>query len=615
MTDDRIEYVELDHGVIIKAPRSIKTRSSSFENIRSFYINALKKKLEKKIRSSLTQGYTNDNFERKITRTANSIAKLEERIMLLSKEDVPKNYVSKRAIKLRKSMISNLTYNSDGLYSVGLENRNTVFGEGIEDSPKAPVKTPVERVMPYDDKLSTVVEEPIPYDEKLSTVVEHPMPYNERLSTVVERPMPYNERLSTVVERPMPYNDRLSTVIERPMPYNERLSTVKPGVLAAAIPSGAPTDRIDVVPSTLERQAIVDAVNSSFERVEADNVGTIGSPEIVEVINDSLERTDGHSPRISRDEIRSVVNDAFQSVDARGAEAINSEVDKAIQRLRVTRNNSGAVRSQQFDENGYRRVRRKKYNYKPMTDEEIRASQIKLGFDEHGNLIDNGKRVQEPVVSTAKIVGSFVAPGATLPSLTLDDVFVPTTQKKREAQVRDIPVVARDRDETAIGLDLEDGKSLFEVIDQEENAPVTSSVAADESSMSVEDYQALKEKILYLQQQRQITHQQSVDAQRAAQASAIEAQEARRQFEISQANYNDRMKKLRAYTASLEAACTENIRVAAQAEQDARNNNSYVQSQRKLADKNNRIIGEIDSMMAQSEPSQETTALSTVVRR
>ena len=155
MTDERIEFVDEDYGQVqrISPARQIKTRILSFNNIREkfrqFRIRRLEKKLDKTVEKALTQNYTNENYDRKITKNANAIARLEEKIMVLSREDVPTNYVARRAIKLRKSMIDNLTYNTGAFYSVGLDNRDEVMGTGIvEEQPEVKV---VEEPMPYEE--------------------------------------------------------------------------------------------------------------------------------------------------------------------------------------------------------------------------------------------------------------------------------------------------------------------------------------------------------------------------------------------------------------------------------------------------------------------------------
>lgn len=611
MTDENIEFVDREYVNCprVKPSRSIRTRSTSFtsigERFRNFRIQLLEKKLEKKREQALTKGYdvSSGNYEEKIAKSAEVIARLEEKIMVLSKENVPDHYVSRRAIKLRKSMSENLTWNTGRLYSVGMEHYDEIF---------AP-----------DEEL---------LEEKKPSVI--------------------------------PYNDELSTVTENAAPV----------MAAAAIPSDT-ADKINVVPSDLERKAIVDVINSSFgdkeKEVQSESADVeeddLKSEEIKSVIDEHLRKLEEQKktekaaeenelnseriktvidehlrkleekrqaeasvPTIEKEEVQEAVDEAFKKmepekkIDVPETASIpviqpipsGEEVDKAVERVRVSRNNVKSVNPTLFDANGNRVTRHKKYNYTPMTDEEIRQSQIKLGFDEHGNLIGNNLPKKE-AVSSARVVGNFIAPGS-MPSLTLKDVFVPTTEKIEETPIREVPVVVPERKANDVDLEFGEGEAMFDIVDpnqnqQEVEAPVVQESPREETtSMTVEDYTALKEKILRLQQQRNLTQKNREAAQKRANDAAIRAEEAKRIFAVSQANYNERMAKLRAYTKSLEDACDENVRRAEEAERNARMSDTISQEQRHKAENNIRIIGEIDSMIGEDTP--ETTDIA-VVRR
>ena len=545
MTSEMFEFVDRDYGqsTRVNPSRQIKTRRLSFDNIRDkfnkFRISMLQEKLDKKVEKALTQGYTNENYERKITKNAEVIARLEEKIKVLSKEDVPADYVARRAIKLRKSMIDNLTYNSGVYYTVGMENYDEVMGSSIEG------------------------------EEKSSPDLNDTLPF---------------EAIEDVSE-----NDD--------------------ALLAAAIPND--TGKIDVVPNNVERQAIVDAVNSSFDDVKEDSEApVITSDDVKDVINESFDKEEAvEEPVIDTEAVRKAVDEAFKRIDnEQENNSVNDSIDEEINKIRVSKNNAKAVNSGQYDENG-NRIRRKKYNYTPMTDEEIREAQIKLGFDEHGNLINNGKRATN--VSTATVVGE--PKMFSQPKPNISDVFVPT---KKDEQVRDIPIVVKDRDETSLGLDLEDGNSMFEIIDQndsnvaKEETPVAS--VSDSSNMTIDDYTALKEKILYLQKQRETSQMNKDAAQKRVEESVAKEQEARRMYELSQANYNARMQKLREYAASLVAVCNENEKAAAAAEQRVKESEDLALDQQKKADRTNQIIGEIDQMIGETEVDEKVTSLRTI---
>ena len=571
MTDEMFEFVDRDYEQCtrVNPSRQIKTKGISFGRIRSkfnsFLMSRLEKKLEKKVEKALTQDYTQENFDRKITKNSEIIARLEEKIKLLAKEDVPADYVSRRAIKLRKNMIANLKYNSGVYYTIGLENRDKVMA---------------------DDVAQQVVEEPV---EEVQAVEEVP---------VVE----------TVEEEKVPVVDDSN-------------------LAAAAIPSGN-SQNIDVDPEAVDRQSIIDAVNSSFEEAkDSEDAKGEDVESVVEndIPTDSVEDKQSipEQPVIDTDAVRSVVDEAFKQMADEEKDAfmadLNDNIDKAVEQIRVSRNNARSVRPGQFDENG-NRVRRKKYHYTPMTDEEIRQSQIKLGFDEHGNLINSGKK--EDVVATV------------------------VEKEVVDKQIRDVPVVVQDRDESSFGLDLDDEKSMFDIIedapvqedtaDKVEDQPVVETKVEEDAQqvveaqpveevqteaptekghypdlenpyMTIDDYLALKDRIVQLQKRKESSSAIAREAKDREQDAYAAERQAREQFEISQANYQDRMERLRQYAESLDADCNKNEQEAQEAEERYRVSSQLTKAQLDEANRNNKIIEEIDMMIgeAQAESSEE----------
>ena len=139
-----IELIDRDYGVVNKDKRlsccQIKTRESSFNNIKSkwnkFRLTLLTKKLDRLKQEIVTHKFVADNDSRitarsesKLLSKATAIARVEEKIKILSREDVPTNYVSNRAIKLKKRMMDNLTFNCGNAYSVGIDKIDEVFAD------------------------------------------------------------------------------------------------------------------------------------------------------------------------------------------------------------------------------------------------------------------------------------------------------------------------------------------------------------------------------------------------------------------------------------------------------------------------------------------------------
>ena len=111
---DNIELVDRDSSNAKNAGRIhsnlIRLKKASFSNIVSkwnaFRLANLNKKLERendkldKIINTAPFG----KMEEKVFAQTNKIAKLEEKIKILSRENVPANYVKSRAIKLKKDI-------------------------------------------------------------------------------------------------------------------------------------------------------------------------------------------------------------------------------------------------------------------------------------------------------------------------------------------------------------------------------------------------------------------------------------------------------------------------------------------------------------------------------
>ena len=147
---DMIEFKDGDYG-IAKLNRGffsnlIKTKPSSFRMILSHWneyrtnlmIGKLETKLEEKREDAVNTTFRYDQSG-DLTNKSNSkmddivlgIAKLESKIKVLSREDVPSTYVKSRAIKLKEKMMNNLWYHSRHAYTVGEENYDKVFNEEV----------------------------------------------------------------------------------------------------------------------------------------------------------------------------------------------------------------------------------------------------------------------------------------------------------------------------------------------------------------------------------------------------------------------------------------------------------------------------------------------------
>lgn len=538
MAEEKIEYVEREynHCVRKEKPRLIKARVLSFNSIanrfKNFRLNLMKKRLDSMKDKALTEKYSESNYSKKIDKKSKAIAKLEEKIMVISKEEVPTDYVSKRAIKLKRSMIDNLSYNSHLFYSIGLENKNKIFDESVE---------------------------------------------NESIDS------------SVVV-------DGLHEVVD---------------------------GETEVSSEDLTKQTIADIVNAELDSVSENGKGQEEQIEeyikpvdgdVVGGLDDIVveaSSNNGQASEMSKEEIQRIIDDAFTQTEVSDVsenekkeeptpgDSVHEEVEDAINMIKVSRNNSGIVRAEKFDEQGEEKTKKGKYQYTPMSDEEIRESQRKLGFDENGNILD-----------------SEVATTSGDSDIDLSDVVV---EKNESLNDRVVPIIAADRSDQADSNILEDDEdnNMFEIVDnvdKEENTeqgdkgisefsfvdePEAQEEDDGKSSVAsrLEDYLSLKEKIMHLQEQRRISEEKRKAAEKTAEETSERAQQAQMLFEESQKTYEEKINLLKAYTESLEAECLENEKGAEIAESDAQKSESFIATQHEKADENYRVIEEIDGII------------------
>ena len=223
-----IELVDREFGhVRVPISRKIKFKGISFTNIskrwNNFRLNRLKSKLIADKEKLVSMEFTNDQLtkgrektEQKIMRKTTAIAKLESKIQFLETGNYStEEFVNSRAIKLKKTMMSNLVYNRDSLYGLTDEAANEIANGPIAPEPEKPVvtSTPEEDIKAQQEKLAQEVQKIMAEQEAVqeSPVAETPVAENPAVETekTVE-----SENISVQVEIPM------SVVEETPVAEN-----------------------------------------------------------------------------------------------------------------------------------------------------------------------------------------------------------------------------------------------------------------------------------------------------------------------------------------------------------------------------------------------------------
>lgn len=491
MAEENFELVDREYNNCIREeyPRQTRTYQSTHNSIlqkfTDFRIKMMKEKLDRMKNEAVTDQYTPENYDRKTTKKSKKIAKLEEKIMLLAKESVPTNYVSKRAIKLKKKMCANLKFTTEEWYTIGMDKKEEIFkSEEKEDI--------------------NVLANELDRDTIEDTI---------------------NNEFIQVEQEPLERED---------------------------IEDSINHEFVNLEEDEMNRKDIEDSINNEFNNLEQDE---LNREEIERTIEDQFAEMHQDEEPLERYDIEDAVNQEFTNLD--NEDELKEYTVEEENNSRVFRNNSSSARISRYDEDGNER---RIFDYTPMTDEEIRQSQIKLGFDEHGNLVNPPGDKEERKVGTASFKDK--TPSIVMPPLNIDEILIKPD--------REIPVVVKERE-----------------FDEEKK-----SVRSE-----LEEYNSLREKILYLKQQKELSEKQKEEAEASAKRTAEKAKEVKEMFEESEKSYAARLDMLRQYSEELERICNQNRKVAEDAENDVRMNNDFINTHTEKLNENKRIIGEIDTMI------------------
>lgn len=187
MAMDNTEFVDRDLVVQERnnvGSNRIRLRERSFSGVTKAFEEFRKKMLESQLNGMQSQlagsvAFADSNGDilksekNLILEKTTAIAKLEEQIKILNREDVPQNFVGKRAIKLADTWLDNCRYNGSSAYSVGIENKDLLFAAANTEDTVEAVSEEAEKEVPVVGDVTTeeVVEE-VPSVDVSSEVTE-----------------------------------------------------------------------------------------------------------------------------------------------------------------------------------------------------------------------------------------------------------------------------------------------------------------------------------------------------------------------------------------------------------------------------------------------------------
>ena len=740
MMVDKIDLLDNDYNLVSRkaSSRQIKTRSKSFSSISGiftkFRISRLEKKLEKSRKSFVNQEIHKNlgdssvvrKTEKNIEKKAKAIAKIEEKIMILSKENVPTNYVENRAIKLRKNMMSNLSHNSSMAYSLGIKTEadeakaiDKIFNEDsplsinervreseledvedVEEQENDQVETP-ESIMSHEsEEIGRSVSSILAGDTSKEFKVA-----DDKEADAVEKEEVSSDESDKEVSEPVSESEQIPDISTFMKDIDLNVNTYQDSTNAnSVIDENESREHIEVVPTDIDRDAIKSSIDDQFENIaksgdvsEEETITNAGrpnaenrfnsidngvkfvSPETVKGVvgTGSKIDIDTDEPKsISPEEVRAVLDGKFDEVenteeedkvdthldvksieetisdalnkldeeehnkdldDEMSFEDVHEEVEDAInERNKISSNESHVARINEFDADGNKK---QKFDYVPMTDEEIKQAQENIEYEKYEN----------PAFKEEKHLPKDLK--FNYPKIRFEDIFVPANkdvdykiesedvveEEKQEIvpvndNIRGEIVVVPDR-KVQLPMVVEDNKEDEQVVTSEdvqdvEEEPIEDytfdtskddekSVSNEEEDLSFDfsnasaneidciidklgtksQFDALKARVEQLRKQQIEQRKREEEARKAAEDAARKAEEQKKRYNESMEKNNQYLELLKSYAEALEED-NERTKQRTQAFEETKEmENRFAEDQRVKAEQALAMVDEINSII------------------
>ena len=740
MMVDKIDLLDNDYNLVSRkaSSRQIKTRSKSFSSISGiftkFRISRLEKKLEKSRKSFVNQEIHKNlgdssivrKTEKNIEKKAKEIAKIEEKIMILSKENVPTNYVENRAIKLRKNMMSNLSHNSSMAYSLGIKTEadeakaiDKIFKEDsplsinervreseledvedVEEQENDQVETP-ESIMSHEsEEIGRSVSSILAGDTSKEFKVA-----DDKETDAVEKEEVSSDESDKEVSEPVSESGQIPDISTFMKDIDLNINTYQDSTNTnSVIDENESREHIEVVPTDIDRDAIKSSIDDQFENIaksgdisEEETITNAGrpnsenrfnsidngvkfvSPETVKGVvgTGSKIDIDTDEPKsISPEEVRAVLDGKFDEVenteeedkvdthldvksieetisdalnkldeeehnkdldDEMSFEDVHEEVEDAInERNKISSNESHVARINEFDADGNKK---QKFDYVPMTDEEIKQAQENIEYEKYEN----------PAFKEEKHLPKDLK--FNYPKIRFEDIFVPANkdvdykiesedvveEEKQEIvpvndNIRGEIVVVPDR-KVQLPMVVEDNKEDEQVVTSEdvqdvEEEPIEDytfdtskddekSVSNEEEDLSFDfsnasaneidciidklgtksQFDALKARVEQLRKQQIEQRKREEEARKAAEDAARKAEEQKKRYNESMEKNNQYLELLKSYAEALEED-NERTKQRTQAFEETKEmENRFAEDQRVKAEQALAMVDEINSII------------------
>ena len=610
---DTINLLDGNYGTIKRDSRissnRLKTKPSSFQFIlghwNKFRLSRAEINLENMKEDLVFDSYTagsdsriSPSSDKKITKRSKKIAELEEKIMVLSNKTVPSNYVNSRAIKLRRNMMSNLRYNTEGVYSVPEENFNKIFEEEAPKVGGYPGDITVDAMKSFNNvELNNNIElEKISEDNgsDLANEVNEALvadPVVEPVSN--EGFVPVVSDMEAVVENNVEESEVQEPVVD-----------VVPAIVEKHIPEENAVGNFDAIENdSIAEIALPKEIQASGEPVQ-ENVTLVSPEDVAEVVNSafnevSIENPDASVepviPVVSPEEIQAevgpaeekkIVEDEQSATEAIDYDVIKEEIDDALDKIKVTQNESEETKIDNFDSNDDNKQR---YNYTPMTDEEISEAREKIEYDKYQNIFANrwDELNEKNVKDDSPREESISEPIREVP------IVVPNKDEIQPVNVKEINEYQEDEIEDFVFADT--NEELHFDYSEATQEDVAKAISFETSGSGLE---ALKQRALKLKEENQKSKEASDEAIRQQREIAEKALDTRRQSEKKREAYEEKYRKLEDFCSALEEDTKINLSSAKAARDNAENNRKFIEStEAEMLDLDD-MMNEIDSIIS-----------------
>ena len=546
MMRDGINFLDADYEVmpLEKKPRQIRTKSTSFSQIKKYFndfrIRLLTKKLEREKDKAVTEAYpekfTEKDDERMMKR-ATTIARLEQKIKILDGLSVPVDYIDRRAIKIKKAMMKNISYTSGNIYTVGIENKDAVF-----EATKQPEVEPMDPELQKDiaANVQKIMDEKKEEERQQQVQVEDEPVVNEP----VVRPVKVEQVKAQ--EKVPSYTSSPVTKAEIRTEIDEEFKK-----LAGKAKKVADVQDKKVEQPHINLDEIKASIDEAFSEAQKDKVvpeATIGTAEVKDVVEESFESVDVDS-KISLGDIK-------------------TEIDEAMERV-VSKNGAASAKVDRFNEDG---SRRENYNYTPMTDEEIRAAQANIEYDKYEEIY----RMQNQIKFETAEFKDIFKPADAEGKFNVEEPVV-------EQPVREVPVVVPE-------VDGERFVSKPHIVEDAVPSVVS-------RPTTIEEFGVLKAKVEELKKKLAESESKKNTAIRFAERTSSRAEEIKKITIDSEKAYQDRIASLQLLAKTLEENCKLNETAAHAATKDAECNERFISSQLAKKDQFDEAISQVDSFL------------------